>query len=94
MRNNILLHSNPETKEEIASNLVYLIRENTEMKNFEAFTLSSTLESSNTDSVRWPFLKKVLPELNDVFNKSWEKYQLKENNKEIEILEKRLKSML
>lgn len=93
-RKSMLSYANPETKEEIATNLVYLLRENETMKNFQAFKLGNTLDSSNTDNVRWTFLEKILPKLNTYFNVLWKEEQLQKNEEKIKILEENLKSKL
>jgi len=91
----ILSYSEPETKEHFATNLVYLLRENEDMKDFKAFSLGSTVDASKTDGVRWTFLKEIMPKLNEYFLKLWEEgEQLKKNNKEIERLSKLLKEQL
>lgn len=91
----MLQYSNPKTKKELATNLVYLIKENEKMKDFQAFTLrNGSLETLNTCSVRYTFLEKILPELNKLFNELWIRCQLKENEIEIKRLEIDLKNQL
>jgi len=91
----ILSYSEPETEEHFATNLVYLLRENEDMKDFEAFFLGSTLDASRTNGVRWTFLKEIMPKLNEYFLKLWEEgEQLKNNKEEIERLRELLKRQL
>lgn len=91
----IFAYSEPKTEEQIATNLVYLMRENKEMKDFKAFKLGMTFDATKVDGVRWTFVEKILPKLNAYFLKLWEEgEQLKENNKEIKRLGNILKDTL
>lgn len=94
MKKTLLPYVDPETKEEIATNLVYLLRENEMMENFTALNLGTTVDISNLDSVRWTFLEKAIPKINSYFNELWKESQLVENDKDIKILEAKLKEML
>ena len=89
----LLIYSEPKTKEQIMTNLVYLLRKNNKMKDFKAFDLKGALDCSKTDGVRWTFLESILPELNDFFNQKWKEYQLPINKAEIERLESMLKDV-
>lgn len=90
---NILKYSKPETKEQIMTNLVYLLRENEKMKNITAFKLGNTLDCSEANSIRWTFLESILPELNDFLRKKWTEKALPKNLEEIKKLESKLKDM-
>jgi len=93
MKEQILSYAKPKTKEQVLSNLVYLLRENEEMKNKTAFTLDTYLRC-DTDNVRWKFLEEITPKLNEYFNKLWNESQLKSNELEIKRLEEMLKNIL
>jgi len=86
-------YSTPETKEQIMTNLVYLLRENEKMKNITAFKLESTLDCSETNGIRWTFLESILPELNDFLRQKWVEKSLPKNLEEIKKLESKLNTI-
>ena len=86
-------YSTPETKEQIMTNLVYLLRENEKMKNITAFKLESTLDCSKTNGIRWTFLESILPELNDFLRQKWVEKSLPKNLEEIKKLESKLNTI-
>lgn len=85
---------NPQTKEDIMENLIYLLNENKKMESIECFKLKSGLDCSETDRIRWTFLESIIPDLNEFVRNKWKEKELKKNLDQIDYLESRLKSMI
>lgn len=94
MKNAFLKYSEPRTKEQITTNLVYLLRENEKMKYINLLDLDTTKNFGLYSDLKWTFLKEAFPKMNEHFRELWKELQLKDNLKEIKRLEGMLKKML